>query len=497
MRMAAIAGITVGAIAILALAALIATPMIREGFWCDEGFSIAVARAGSVTEFFHDIRIGDPHPPLFNALLAVLGRAVRWEEIPIKLFALLWGLLSIAGIMAAAWQLTGRSMAGVLAGAVALHSPLVTSHLAEARGYAMSVAFLTFGIAALRRRPVLATVLLSLACWSHYIALVAVVSCGLIALILRWREVAKTNLIAAATTLPLLPLMLGYASIGLPHEHRPSLLEALTVARRKIGFALPHADFAPAPAGAIALVAVVLLPLLLLPSLGPALRTRAHELALLAAYAVPVLAIFGPIGTAERYVLIGAALLCVIIAVLLVALDEAARSRPRVQLALRSVLGAYFALSLGSVALDAPAIIEASHHITKSGVRTLARGAHLGADDVILAAPDTYAPTVVYYAPASRVAGYPQWDTPQITEMAKQHELWTRANGAAETAARLRQLIAQRHPRRVFFICPPPPYDRPQMNELRAEIQRQFNVTALGTFAGRVETINAYGLTPR
>lgn len=488
---------TCGAIAILALAALIATPMIREGFWCDEGFSIAVARAGSPAEFFHDIRIGDPHPPLFNALLAVVGRAARWEEIPIKLFALVWGLLSIAGIMAAAWQLTGRSMAGVLAGAIALHSPLVTSHLAEARGYAMSVAFLTFGIATLRRRPMLATVLLSLACWSHYIALVAVVSCGLIALVLRWRDVARANLIAAATTLPLLPLMLGYASTGLPHEHRPSLLEALAVAQRKIGFALPHADFAPAPAGAIALVAIVLLPLFVLPSLGPALRPRAHELALPAAYALPVLAIFGPLGTAERYVLIGAALLCIIIAVLLIALDDAAKERPRVRIAFRSILGAYFVLSLGSVAFDAPVIIEASRHITKSGTRTLARAADFGAEDVILVAPDALAPTVVYYAPSSVVAGFPQWDKPQITEMAKQNELWMRPDGPAVTAMRLKQLIAQRHPRRVFFICTAPPYGRQQMYDLRAELLRRFNVTALGTFAGRVETINAYGLTPR
>ena len=381
-----------------------------------------------------------------------------------------------------------------------MHSPLITAHLAETRSYSMSVAFLTFGIAALWRGwRAAAVILLALACWSHYIAFLAVAGCCGAAAVLaaarhdeNWRAIAKVNLIAAATMLPLVPLMIAQATTGLPHEARLTFATALANAGRKIAYSFPNTDFAVAPARAIAVAIIAAVALLSLHALGAAFRARAPGFAFLAVYTLPVLVVFAPLGAPERYVLIGAALLCVVIAAAVVAVDAAASPHPRMQMVLRVTVVAYFALSLGTVVVHAPQILRT--RLNKSGARTASADLRFTANDLILVAPDSLAWTIGYYATGHPLLrGFVQWERPEVPDLPLQKILWPR-HIAAQTAQRLDDLMRARHPARVFFVTTEiqpggPLSQREQIAALAGAIAKKHPFVPVGVFPGRVETL--------
>jgi 4-amino-4-deoxy-L-arabinose transferase-like glycosyltransferase len=495
-----------GLIVVLAVAALIALPLSREGFWCDEALSIAIARDAFPVAFFHDVRVAESTPPLFNLLLAGWGRAFGWQEAPIKTYALSWGLLSVAGIAAAGWELAGP-IAGLLAGALALHSPLITSHLIETRSYAMSVALLLSGIAALWRGAEkdrlahlkIAAILLALACWSHYVAFVSVAGCCAFSIAIAWwkreafwRRVALVNAVAAAAILPLIPLIATQVHSGLPHEPQRSAANRLLLAAQKISFAMPRSNFAPPRISAILLVIAAIAPIFFIRAIPDALRSRVRACVFAAFYAIPVFAVFGPFGSAERYVVLGAAAVCVLFAILITAIGQAASGSAAI--AFRAALVCYFALSIGNVVRQAPGMIAGATW-SKSGARSFAAATHLQNGDLILAAPEVLAETIAYYAPRPLIYGFTIWQRPEIPDVSQQRVLWSNAvEVVPQTVERLDAVMRAQHPSRVFFVsgrigAGDPLYLDPRIRALMQALQTRWPLGPPVTFPGRVESL--------
>ena len=112
-------------------------PMVREGLWRDEAISVSVATAPGVSELLARNRVSDYNPPLFNLLLAGGTRIFGSEEIPLKVFALLLGLLAVAGATALAWEL-GGPVAAALTAAFGVNNPLLIEMSTEIRAYSLS-----------------------------------------------------------------------------------------------------------------------------------------------------------------------------------------------------------------------------------------------------------------------------------------------------------------------------------------------------------------------
>src|SRR6266542_3910612 len=113
-------------------------PLVREGLWSDEAISVYIASAPSSSEFLRRLEINDFNPPLFHLLLAGWGRLAGWEEAPLKLYALAWGILALGAIGLLAGGLFGWRGA-VLGLAFAAANPLLFSQSGELRPYTLSV----------------------------------------------------------------------------------------------------------------------------------------------------------------------------------------------------------------------------------------------------------------------------------------------------------------------------------------------------------------------
>ena len=506
-----------GLLVIMAAAVLIVLPLVREGFWCDEALSIAIARDAGPVQLLHDVYIAESSPPLFHLLLAGWGRVFGWQEMPIKIFALCWGLLSMAGIAAAGWQMAGPA-AGLLAGALALHSPLITSHLVESRSYGMSAALLMFGIAALwrgvdtDRRAFRATAaaLFAMACWSHYVAFVAVGGCCACSIVMAackreafWRRIAMANALGAAAILPLIPMIARQAGVGLPYEPARSAANRLLLAAGKYKFALPRSNFAPPLIGATVLIIAAVLPLFFLRAIPDSLRRSAQAITLIAFYAIPIFVVFGPYGSAERYVLLGAATLCVLFSIIVISIGRAG-GRTKVSLAFRAAVVLCFVLSIGNAIRVAPRI-AAEANWSKSGARPLAAAADFRDSDVVLAAPELLSETISYYAPRPLVVGFTIWYRPQVPSVRELAVLWPKATLLVpQTIARLEEVIRTRHPSRVFLVsgqigAGQPLFLDPPIHALLTALQARWSLGPAVSFPGRVESLVVWqlGIQPR
>lgn len=156
---------------IMVLGLLLRLPMMNEGIWYDEAFTVGVASAPDMW----DVIRADVHPPLWYMIEAVVIRVLGNGEAAIRLPSLLLGMLAILLTWRLCYELDmserGRYVAALLVAVSGAH--LYYSN--EARGYMLlCCAVLTMALAIKQNRSWLFAGAVAIACYTHNIGYVYV-----------------------------------------------------------------------------------------------------------------------------------------------------------------------------------------------------------------------------------------------------------------------------------------------------------------------------------
>ncbi|MDX9724139.1 MAG: glycosyltransferase family 39 protein [Myxococcota bacterium] len=216
------------AAAILCLALVTrAIALTAEGFWFDELWIWRQMQL-SFPELMHDMVYQDVHPPLYNVLLWLWTRLFGTAELALRLPSLLFGVATVAVLMAWAKRLRGPRLA-LWVGVVASVGEYAVYYAQEARSYSLMLfiaALYTYAFFALREgvqwRRMLLFVLSGVGLlYTHVFGGLLVAFFGLSYLLLRWRKLhgafelrpwASSQVAIALAFVPWLPSMLEQAS---------------------------------------------------------------------------------------------------------------------------------------------------------------------------------------------------------------------------------------------------------------------------------------------
>lgn len=490
--------------------------MVREGLWRDEAISVYAAAAPSVGELLARNRISDYTPPLFNALLAGYSRVAGAGETSLKLFALALGLLNAAAATALAWELAGP-MAGALTAAFAANNPILLEMSTELRAYSLS-AFLCcaslWTIFRLRRRGfteprhlVLVAALLTLLEYAHLAGIVVAAVLGAWGL-LAWRRkpsdpfgrrLTASALAAGAAFLPWLPIAWEQFRGGIPWDARLPIGERFASLIHRSREVLPIPEGFRGPWLFVALGALGVLAVVESSAARAGLRALAERLAVAACAGGAVWLTLGLFSTHMRYLTIPAALAAALSAVLAASLFEAGLEDRRRVLAWTGAA----ALAAAAFASRAPLYRErfANAPRSKSGVRDLCASRPFAAGELVVAAPDYFAPTLWYYCGSGEsLRGFVNWTNPELFDPRTYAAAWNDPGAAEGAASRIDEALRASRAGRFALVYdessagPPLSYGR-LVGELRARLAREYRPRPLGRFPGRLESVEAEELS--
>ncbi len=206
----------------------------RGGLWRDEANAFFVVQESrSVGELFRNLRV-ESTPPLEPLLEYGLQRLVGTDPAWLRALAVLFGTLTVAGILALGWR-AFHPACGVLAGLIAATSPYFIRLSGEMRSYALlgllAVVHTALYLRFLERRRLLDACLwgacAALLAYTHYYAFPIVLCAGVLALVLARARADIVNLAAAATAFlalyaPWLPTLLHQLGADLQPWYPPS-----------------------------------------------------------------------------------------------------------------------------------------------------------------------------------------------------------------------------------------------------------------------------------
>jgi hypothetical protein len=495
--------------------------MCREGLWRDEAISVYTSNAPSISELLRRNQLSDYNPPLFNLGLAAYTRVAGSEETPVKLFAVVLGLMTLAGATLLACEIGGR-VAGVLAAALVLNNPILVEMSTEVRTYSLSAFLCVLCLyialrlrkAAPRARPAsfaCLTAVLVLLVYSHLAgAIVAAVLCfwGLVDRMQRptavfGRNLALSALAACAAFLPWIPTAWRQFRAGIPWEKPLGLSENFASLFRRSRDVLPIPGAFEQPAFVAAAALLLGVGVLLAPRVVASLRRD------FASFAVPALAgaavwlALGLFGRQSRYLIIPATLACVVFAAVVSRVVEAAR-QARPAFAGAALLGiAGLVVSSFSARADLYEERLSAANRPKSGIRSLCRARPFGSDGLVVVAPDYLAPTLWYYCGRDEsLHGFARWERPFFFDIGGYAEIWRDPAAPARTMSRIEEAIRQQGGSRFALVLDASPAGLPrffdgQFERFKAEMAQRYEEGSLGRFPGRVESVEALHLNRR
>jgi hypothetical protein len=504
------------ALAVTLFAFWVRLPVLRQGLWEDEATAVYVAESPTIHEFFRRQIASDYSPPLFNALLAGYGRAVGFEEVPIKALAIGLGSLACGGIALAAGE--GFGLAGaLLAGLFGAINPLLIGMSGEIRPYCLSAllcALLVWAIFHWRGRWRVgragafdfftATAVGVLAVSSHYAATVAVGAMGGVALGASvfggerafWRRVSLAITAAGAAFAPWFPIALRQHRIGLPWSAnlRPSLARNLAMGKALLLF---PAD--PAAVGFWILLGLAVCAAAAIAgskSMRSGLRESAIAVVLLGVSIGAAFFGVGLAGTVSRYVTVPVALASILLGGLLGITGRAAHRAGPVELAVAAAGVAILAVATAALGVSAHRKEVLVARRSKSGVRDFRRSGVLAPGDLVVASPDFLAPTIWYYAPPGiRLRGFVRWNEPALADFSNYPVLWGNAGIVGRTVASIESDLRAVPSRRIVLasamgaVNNPLPF-RDRDAELRSALRARYPRVAVRDFTGLVEGVH-------
>jgi mannosyltransferase len=222
----------------------------HQGFWFDEANTALLVHL-SPGKMLGLIPQSESTPPLYYCLAWVWARIFGYDEVGLRSFSALAGILVVPVAYAAAARLVSVR-AGVIAAALVACNPLLIWYSQEARSYELLVLFCALsllGFAWLLERPVPRaavawTIASALAVATHYYAILLVVPEAVWLLVVhrRWRPVQIGVGLVALCGLALIPLAISQT--GTSHTawiHQVSLARRLKqiVPQFVIGFGSP------------------------------------------------------------------------------------------------------------------------------------------------------------------------------------------------------------------------------------------------------------------
>lgn len=502
---------------ILLHAVWIRLPLASEGLWSDEAVAVYIASAPSSSEFLRRLEVNDFNPPLFHLLLAGWGRLAGWEEAPLKLYALAWGILALGAVGLLAASLFGWRGA-VLGLAFAAANPLLFSQSGELRPYTLSVAGAALALLFVCRmwrdpapprfsQVLILAAVLTIVAYSHYAGLpvVAVIGVagvgGLLAGVKRKQSLGIAVAAAAAglVFLPWLPVLRNQMRIGIPYDRPMAWSEKLDLMRVKLGVVspalAPHSLQWIVIAGAVTLTLLAMLAPI---ALKREFRALAFPLVLLAGSALAVFLVMGLKANNMRYVIVAAGLASALTAGILVTLVMAAAESRNLLTTLASLVLIVLSLGFSWKALAVPSKevrISAAAGVPKSGFRSLCDHAPPAAADLVVVAPDFRAATFWYYCGRrSDVRGFAQWDEPMIPDWKSYGARWLSPDAVSGTLERIEQAPRASGARRLVFLFATPPGGTPlhfptTIRKLRQGLAERYRAIGDSTFPGRIERV--------
>ncbi|MFI5401752.1 MAG: glycosyltransferase family 39 protein [Planctomycetota bacterium] len=176
----------------------------RAGLWRDEANAFFVVReSSSLEELFRNLRV-ESTPPLEPLLEYGLQRTVGTDPAWLRALAVLFGTLTVAGIVVLGWR-SFHPVCGILAGLIAATSPYFIRLSGEMRSYALygfvAVVHTAFYLRYVERRRLLDGCLwgasAALLAYTHYYAFPIVLCAGVAALVFARRRADVIHVVAA------------------------------------------------------------------------------------------------------------------------------------------------------------------------------------------------------------------------------------------------------------------------------------------------------------
>ena len=464
---------------IVPLAALDRRGQISEGLWRDEAQAVCTARSASAAQFF-DRMPRDFNPPLFHVILAGVGRAIGFDEFPLKAFAQLLGLLVIPAVALVAVELFGLTGAATAACLAAL-SPVLISLSAEVRPYSLTAILgclsLWLVLRLFRKAGedrvsfgsllALAVVLILLA-YAHYSGLLMAGAIGCVALLAlwmtsgernRWRAVAAACALAGLAFLPWLPVLLRQVRSGLPYSRPPSweemwepLLEKLRPQVPRLWWGSGGQPGAATNAMMCAWFLILLAGIVVIARERDGEKTRQRQIAcaLVLGVALVIALLMRSAPQEPRYFVLIAALTTALIGGMIgVAGARHWFGRGLLVVVLAGVIGSHLATLPGRASgSEGPP--------PKSGVRTICQHGGLRPEDLVVLAPDYLGSTFWYYCwETPTTHGFPIWSNPSLPDWYHYREAWSSPTAIAETTERIRGTLHETGSDHFFLIWLP------------------------------------------
>jgi hypothetical protein len=221
-------------VVLLALLARIWHGAVRGGLWRDEANAFFVVQeSSSLEELFRNLRV-ESTPPLHPLLEYALQRVAGEDPVWLRSLAILFGTLTVAGIVALGWR-AFHPVCGILSGLLAATSPYFIRLSGEMRSYALfgllAVVHAAFYLRYLERRRLLDACLwgasAALLAYTHYYAFPIVFCAGVLALVRMGTRADAVRLGAAAAVFlalyaPWLPSLLHQLGSDLQPWYPPS-----------------------------------------------------------------------------------------------------------------------------------------------------------------------------------------------------------------------------------------------------------------------------------
>jgi hypothetical protein len=491
-------------------------PLLREGFWRDDGISVAIARAPSAAEFLRRLSFLDSQPPLFPGSVALWGRGIGWNEASLKALAFLWGAAAVGAMMALAAVLFG-SIAGIAALVLGSTHPLLATMPSDLRPYAGSIVCVCLALAGLfgsrawspRARLCLLAPLFVLLVYSQYTGTLAGAVIGAVALAgcarptsrAFWWPVLTAAVLAGLLFVPWLRFFNAHRRIGLPWD--PSLTASQRLSRfpDRLAAIAPWTRSSWSLACALGAAIVVFVALAAWPRVRPRLRASFEEWGLVAACGLAVFFAMSLFADPVRYLVVPAALLSVLAAGALARLPALlGPGKLRVAALTGSVLIVGGCLFAGTRLLDLWDRTGASG--SKSGARELCAQLSPGPRDLLLVVPDFAATSLRYYCgDHAMLRGFPQWEDPEVPRWDVYRELWKEP--AESVPARIDALIARGEIGRLWWIqledtsaLRSVPGVSVRLGRLALLLPQRFPAARTRRFPGRLESLVATELRP-
>jgi hypothetical protein len=493
--------------------------LAAEGMWRDEAQAILTSQANSWREFRAGM-VHDFNPPLFDLVLAAVGRATSYSELALKVFALSLGFLALLAIAALAHELFGMAGAGCAA-LLAAVNPMLIFLSGELRPYSLTA---ILGCAALwlvarlfrdpqdpprRWRSVAAmAVVFTLLAYSHYSGLLMTFTMGLIAVggcviaprdRSRWGSVAAAAFGAGVAFLPWASVLWLQIREGVVYSRRMRWGERVDVFLDRLRQLLP--PLWPSPQGRGPDSSPLMVAIWCLMFLGGLVaiahssggrqsrqRQAVGALAIGTSVAIAVGMSNGP--QEARYLVLVATILTVFCGGMLGILWQS--HNWSLQVFGSAVLALVFIAHVATMTIPDMATWG---RIPKSGIRTICKRGLVRPSDLIVLAPDYLGSTFCYYCGLTdQTHGFALWSDLRLPNWFAYSAAWSSPAIVSVTTARIREALKQKKANHFYFIfrpglAGPPLFFGKRIAVLRAALDAEYQRGQVLRVPGRIEPV--------